>query len=192
MRSIPATFVPVGFVPRPNQHFISPSLQTFTSAPHSFREILISIPQATFIPFSHKPFPSHFQWYFFIFCDAFTPKTASYSPPPISGCSFVNISFLFFNVLAAGYFHSLLTIRGRQFVPHRHPPSLQSFHSITPASAPHCISKKHPRQTVCFYPCITPCSPMVYLLQLRRVYPKRLKSLIISPPPFSCRSSVRQ
>ncbi len=55
-------------------------------------------------------------------------------------------------MLAAGFFHSLLTIRGRQFVPHRHPPSFQSLHSITPASAPHCISKKHPRPTVCFLP----------------------------------------
>jgi hypothetical protein len=74
MRSILATFVLVGFVPRPNQHFISPSLQTYTSAPHSFREILISIPQATFIPFSPKLFSTHFQWYVYIFCGEFTPK----------------------------------------------------------------------------------------------------------------------
>lgn len=28
-------FVPVGFVPLPNQHFILPTLQAYTSAPHS-------------------------------------------------------------------------------------------------------------------------------------------------------------
>jgi hypothetical protein len=46
------------FVPHTDSRYYIPlSLQTYTSAPHSFREILISISQATCIPFSHKPSP---------------------------------------------------------------------------------------------------------------------------------------
>jgi len=38
-----------------------------------FSEIFLSIPQALFI---HYPsyFPTHYQWYVFIFCDVFDPK----------------------------------------------------------------------------------------------------------------------
>jgi hypothetical protein len=37
------------------------------------REILISISQAQFIPFSPSPFPTHFQWYVFHFCVGLAP-----------------------------------------------------------------------------------------------------------------------
>jgi len=59
-------YVPgASFVPHTDsRYYITLSLQTYTSAPHNFREILISIPQATYIPFSHKLFPTHFQWCF--------------------------------------------------------------------------------------------------------------------------------
>jgi hypothetical protein len=100
-------------------------------------------------------YPSPFQRIsngFFLLPASSLPQNNLNSPPPISGCGFVNISLLILHVLAAGCFHSLLTIRGRQFVPHRHPPSLQSLHSITPASAPHCISVSQPRPTVCLSP----------------------------------------
>ena len=127
---------------------------------------------------------------FFYFLRRIYPKIASYSPPPISGCSFVNISFLYFHVLAAGYFHSLLIIRGRQFVPHRHPPSLQSFIPLHQLQHPAALVKNILAKRSVFYPCIFPYFPMVYLLQLRRVYP--INILNISPPPFSCCSSVRQ
>jgi hypothetical protein len=66
-------FVPVGFVPQPNQHFILPALQAYTSAPHSLGEILISIPQATFIPFSPKLFSNANPMVYFIFCGVFAP-----------------------------------------------------------------------------------------------------------------------
>ena len=66
-------FVPVGFVPQPNQHFILPTLQAYTSAPHSLGEILISIPQATFIPFSPKLFSNANPMVYFIFCGEFAP-----------------------------------------------------------------------------------------------------------------------
>ncbi len=73
MRSISSPFVPVGFVPQPNQHFILPTLQAYTSAPHSLGEILISIPQATFIPFSPKLFSNANPMVYFIFCGEFAP-----------------------------------------------------------------------------------------------------------------------
>ena len=61
------------FVPhRETRHFITPSFQAYTSAPHSLVEILISIPQASFNHFPPKPFPTHFQRYVFIFCGEFT------------------------------------------------------------------------------------------------------------------------
>ena len=66
-------FVLVGFVPQPNQHFILPTLQAYTSAPHSLGEILISIPQATFIPFSPKLFSNANPMVYFISCGVFAP-----------------------------------------------------------------------------------------------------------------------
>ena len=66
-------FVPVGFVPQPNQHYILPTLQAYTSAPHSLGEILISIPQATFIPFSPKLFSNAIPMVYFISCGVFAP-----------------------------------------------------------------------------------------------------------------------
>ena len=66
-------FVPVGFVPQPNQHFILPTLQAYTSAPHSLGEILIPIPQATFIPFSPKLFSNAIPMVYFISCGVFAP-----------------------------------------------------------------------------------------------------------------------
>lgn len=57
----------------PNQHFILPTLQAYTSAPHSLGEILISIPQATFIPFSPKLFSNANPMVYFIFCGEFAP-----------------------------------------------------------------------------------------------------------------------
>jgi len=73
MRSISSPFVPVGFVPQPNQHFILPTLQAYTSAPHSLGEILIPIPQATFIPFSPKLFSNAKPMVYFIYCGEFDP-----------------------------------------------------------------------------------------------------------------------
>ena len=73
MRSISSPFVPVGFVPQPNQHYILPSLQAYTSALHSLGEILISIPQATFIPFSPKLFSNAIPMVYFISCGVFAP-----------------------------------------------------------------------------------------------------------------------
>lgn len=92
-------------------------------------------------------------------------------------------------MLAAGCIHSLLTIRGRQFVPHRHPPSLQSFIPLHQLQHPTALVKKHPLQTVCFLPMHFPSSPMVYLLLLRRVYPEKFH--INSPPPFSCCRKIK-
>ena len=40
------------------------------------REILISISQASFIPFSPSSFPTHFQWSLFYFCDGLAPLIA--------------------------------------------------------------------------------------------------------------------
>jgi hypothetical protein len=57
----------------PNQHYILPSLQAYTSAPHSLGEILISIPQATFIPFSPKLFSNAIPMVYFISCGVFAP-----------------------------------------------------------------------------------------------------------------------
>ena len=44
---------------------------------------------SSFIPFSPSPFPTHFQWYIFLFCDEFAPKNKEpqFSPPPCSCCS---------------------------------------------------------------------------------------------------------
>ena len=47
----------------PTIHFSTPRL----------REILISISQASFIPFSPSPFPTLTQWYVFHFCGEFAP-----------------------------------------------------------------------------------------------------------------------
>ncbi len=49
------------------------SLQAYTSAPLGLSKILISIPQATFIPFLPKPFPPLFQRYVFYFCEVSAP-----------------------------------------------------------------------------------------------------------------------
>lgn len=57
----------------PNQHYILSTLQAYTSAPHSLGEILISIPQATFIPFSPKLFSNANPMVYFIFCGEFAP-----------------------------------------------------------------------------------------------------------------------
>jgi len=54
-----STFIPI-------IHFSTPRL----------REILISISQAPFIPFSPSPFPTHFQWYVFHFCGELAPVIA--------------------------------------------------------------------------------------------------------------------
>ena len=66
-------YVMVSFVPQPNQHFILPTLQAYTSAPHSLGVILISIPQATFIPFSPKLFSNANPLVYFISCGVFAP-----------------------------------------------------------------------------------------------------------------------
>ena len=44
---------------------------------------------SSFIPFSPSPFPTHFQWYIFIFCVVFAPKTniLNFPQPPCSCCS---------------------------------------------------------------------------------------------------------
>lgn len=64
------------FVPHTDSRYYIPlSLQTYTSAPHSFREILISIPQATYIPFSHKLFSTHFQRYFYFLRRVYPKRT---------------------------------------------------------------------------------------------------------------------
>ena len=57
----------------PNQHYILPALQAYTSTSHSLGEILISIPQATFIPFSPKLFSNANPMVYFISCGVFAP-----------------------------------------------------------------------------------------------------------------------
>ena len=66
-------FVMVGFVPQPNQHFILPTLQAYTSAPHSLGKY--SFPFRKLHSFR---FPqAHFQRFLngiFYFCDELAPK----------------------------------------------------------------------------------------------------------------------
>ncbi len=70
-----------------SRYYITLTLQSYTSAPRSLREILISIPQATFITFSHKLFSTHFQWYFLLPATSLPHnKYPQFSPPPISCC----------------------------------------------------------------------------------------------------------
>ena len=77
MRSISSPFrsgLLVRSSPRnPTLHFACITSIHLSTA--GLREILISISQASFIPFSPSPFPTHFQWYIFIFCDELAPKT---------------------------------------------------------------------------------------------------------------------
>ena len=126
----------------------------------------------------------------FLFSAVCLPQNSLIFPTTQQKLQLCKYIVLYFNVLAAGYFHSLLTIRGRQFVPHRHPPSLQSFITLHQLQHPAALVKNILAKRSVFYPCTFPYFPMVYLLQLRRVYPKNI--LNISPPPFSCCSSVRQ
>ena len=66
-------FVMVGFVPQPNQHFILPTLQAYTSAPHGFGKY--SFPFRKLHSFRFPQALSHaFPMVFFIFCEVFTPK----------------------------------------------------------------------------------------------------------------------
>ena len=59
-------FVPVGFVPQPNQHYILPTLQAYTSAPHSLGKYSFH-----FASYIHSVFPKLFsndyQWYIFFY-----------------------------------------------------------------------------------------------------------------------------
>ena len=68
-------YVMVSFVPQPNQHFILPSLQAYTSAPHSFGSFLPFHSAGSIHTVSHYPshFPTHFQRYVFIFHDELSP-----------------------------------------------------------------------------------------------------------------------
>ena len=91
MRSIPSPFRS-GLLVRsslrnPTLHFVFIASIHLSTA--QLREILISISQAPFIPFSPSPFPTHFQRYIFIFCVVLAPKNRrpQFSPPPCSCCS---------------------------------------------------------------------------------------------------------
>ena len=59
-------FVPVGFVPQPNRHFILPTFHTYTSAPHSLGKYSFH-----FASYIHSVFPKLFsnpyQWYIFFY-----------------------------------------------------------------------------------------------------------------------------
>ena len=65
-------FVPVGFVPQPNQHFILPTLQAYTSAPHGLGKYSFPFRKLIHSVFS-KPFSNAFPAVYIYFCDEFTP-----------------------------------------------------------------------------------------------------------------------
>jgi len=73
------------------------------------------------------------------FCPASLPENLKSSPPPGSCCSIKKQVGFYFHVLAVGSFSSLITFRGRQFVPHRHPPftPLRSVHFTHLSTAQH-------------------------------------------------------
>lgn len=121
------------FVPHTDSlYYIPLSLQTYTSAPHTFREILISIPQATYIPFSPKPFPTHFQWYIFIFCGESTPKTATIFPHHPLVVAVRQAIELVFHVLVVGAFIPAPFRSGCRLVPHPQPDTAFHLHFLHP------------------------------------------------------------
>jgi hypothetical protein len=94
------------------------------------REILISIPQASFIPFSPSPFPTHFQRYIFISATSLprSIKNLNISPPPFSCCSHFRQSFIILCAYGRCIHSVSITFTGATFVPHSEP-----LHSIMPS-----------------------------------------------------------
>jgi hypothetical protein len=167
-----ATFVPHTV----SRYYITLSLQTYTSAPHSLREILISIPQATYIPFSHKLFSTHFQWYFYFLRSVYPKNSHNISPPPISGCS-QSGSRVDFHLLAVGANIHLHFAPGvSSFLTHN--PTLHSTFilCIHLSTTRHKYSFSHSIYSV---PTVIPMPfshsfPTVPSF-LRRIYPKRIE-----------------
>jgi hypothetical protein len=90
MRSISSPFIPVGFVPQPNQHFILPTLQAYTSSPLSFGSFLPFHSASSIHTVSHypTPFPTHFQRYIFLSATSLPWKQiSSISPTALFCCS---------------------------------------------------------------------------------------------------------
>ena len=131
MRSISSPFIPVGFVPQPNQHFILPTLQAYTSSPLSFGSFLPFHSASSIHTVSHypTPFPTHFQRYIFLSATKFTLKTNILNLPhrPVLLQSFQAI--VFYNMrLRSVHSFRLHCAPGTTFVPHFEP-----LRSIMPA-----------------------------------------------------------
>ena len=65
-------FVMVGFVPQPNQHFILPTLQAYTSAPHGFGKYSFPFRKLIHSVFP-KPFSNANPTVYIYFCDELAP-----------------------------------------------------------------------------------------------------------------------
>jgi len=142
MRSIPSPFrsgLLIRSSPRnPTLHFAFIASIHLSTA--QLREILISISQASFIPFSPSPFPTHFQRYIFIFCGVFAPKNRrpQFSPPPCSCC--ISGNRLLFHVLAVGAFIPAPLRCGNYVRSSLRTPTLHYAFIHASTSAPHSIS----------------------------------------------------
>ena len=69
-------FVPVGFVPQPNQHFILPTLQAYTSSPHGFGKYSFPFRKLIHSVFP-KPFSNASSAVYIFFCGELAPKNQS-------------------------------------------------------------------------------------------------------------------
>ena len=150
-------------------------------------EILISIPQATFIPFSQKLFPTHFQWYIFIFCDELTPKTNILNFPhrPIV-VAVISGNRVLLLVLAVGAFIQSPFRSGNYVRPSLRTPSLHFAFIRASTSAPRVISISFLTPYIPFpqsYPCHLPTHFQRLPSFLRRVSPKKERTSIFPHHP---------